>query len=789
MRKEVFLVFIFSILISLLFFYPVFKGFIPFPGDLLVASAIPYSTNSYDGYGPGGIVNKAQGPDVFRQLFPWKFFVVESFKNGEMPLWNPYNLSGNPMLANFQSGALYPLNIIFFLFDFPTAWTLFIILIPLLSCFFTFLFIRAVGIGKIPSLFGGIVFAFSSYMIVWMEYGNVGHTFLWLPLALFITNKLLQKKRFIYSLLLSIVLTSSFLAGYIQGYFYSIIVITAYFLFEILSGKKGLEKKLIFFFCLGLLFPLLLSSAQLLPTIELFQYSARNNYDASTINKLLNPVWYMITIVIPNFFGHPASRNFWFDGTYIERVSYFGFIPFVFALFSLPQYKKHGLIILFGSLFIISILLSLNLPFMQLFYAIPFPLISTTVPTRILSIAVFSGSILSAIGFDFFLKKQGKKLLRYALIVPAICIFLSWLITFFLSQHTSVIQRNLILPSIFLLVSAAFIFIFYSYKRIDRFVIFVMFFITIFDLFYFFHRITPFSPKKYIYPKTPVFSYLKDNASINRFWGYGGASIENNVATYERLYSPDGYEPLHSKRYGELISTSRDGAMQNPLPRQDANIEPGFGKENMRENTSRQQILHLLGIKYILHRHDGGVPDYITFPESIYKMVWKQGEWQIYENKQVLPRIFLTSDYVVETDKKKIIQKIFDKKTIENKRVVLEEPLQKTLREDSNAKINLTTYLPNKIVIQSKVNTNMLLFLSDTYFPGWKVSVDGIEKKIYRANYSFRAVLLEKGSHEIVFWYLPDSFVVGRSITIFSVVCFIIYFFGYGVVILKKKFT
>ena len=50
--------------IVLLFFFPIFKGNIPFPGDLLVGEYSPYSSNSYFGISPGGVPNKGQGFDV-----------------------------------------------------------------------------------------------------------------------------------------------------------------------------------------------------------------------------------------------------------------------------------------------------------------------------------------------------------------------------------------------------------------------------------------------------------------------------------------------------------------------------------------------------------------------------------------------------------------------------------------------------------------------------------------------------------------------------------------------------
>jgi uncharacterized membrane protein YfhO len=59
-----------------------------------------------------------------------------------------------------------------------------------------------------------------------------------------------------------------------------------------------------------------------------------------------------------------------------------------------------------------------------------------------------------------------------------------------------------------------------------------------------------------------------------------------------------------------------------------------------------------------------------------------------------------------------------------------------------------------------------LFFISDTYYPGWRAFVDGKETKIYRANYAFRAIKVPKGTHEVLMYYLPNSFVFGIYLSI-----------------------
>src|SRR3989344_9331268 len=136
------------LIIVLLFFWPIFKGQIPFPGDLLVSEYNPWKTYSYLGYNPGSYPNKAQYFDVLRQLYPWKALSISQLESGNITLWNQYNFSGAPLLANFQSAVFYPLNAIYKFLPQIWAWSILVISQPFLAAFFTFLYARKLGMSK-----------------------------------------------------------------------------------------------------------------------------------------------------------------------------------------------------------------------------------------------------------------------------------------------------------------------------------------------------------------------------------------------------------------------------------------------------------------------------------------------------------------------------------------------------------------------------------------------------------------------------------------------------------------
>jgi hypothetical protein len=76
---------------------------------------------------------------------------------------------------------------------------------------------------------------------------------------------------------------------------------------------------------------------------------------------------------------------------------------------------------------------------------------------------------------------------------------------------------------------------------------------------------------------------------------------------------------------------------------------------------------------------------------------------------------------------------------------------------------------PNHLEIRMDAPTAGWLLLSDSWYPGWRASVDGRRVQILPANYLFRAVPLEAGEHVVVFQYQPISFWLGLVISLVAV--------------------
>lgn len=764
--KEIILSFGFFIILTAIFFYKVFlNGYVPVPGDLLVSEYNPWKTYSYLGYNPGSFPSKVQYFDVLRQLYPWKTLSLDIIKHGEFPLWNPYNFSGAPLLANFQSAVFYPINLLYFFLPQITAWTILVMLQPLLSAFFMYLFVRKLGMGIWGSLLASVSFAYSSFMTVWLEYNTVNQVILWFPLVLLSIEHLRVKKTVFWILICIFSLASAVFAGHIQIFIYLFIFCAVYCFFRI---KR--ERGSITFFLFLFLLPIGIGAIQLTAGIELILNSARSSlpYDF-LIHKILIQPKQLIMLFVPDFFGNPATHNYLLLDTYVGKTTSIGITALFFVFLTLIR-KKTVLTRFFIATAALLLLFTTLNPITMLIYKIDIPFFSTSAPTNALFIFCFSLSVLAGFGVDIYLQEKMDLKKFFTWVVPLVFIFIILWIGVGVFPKVSVVTiRNLFYTTIILGISILLLIIGFKNRKILP-IVFIFLLIThTANAWRAFEKFNPFVPSQLVFPANDIFRFLKDRAEIDRFWGYGSGEIGANFAAQSAIFSPDGYDPLYPKRYGQFIQSAKSGiigAEATGETRSDAVVQAGFGKEYLSSNEYRLKVLDVLGVKYFLDRVENGSTEE-TFPENRFRLIYEKAGWKVFENLKVAPRVFLASNYQVFNTSGDFEKKFFNKELDPSKTILLEQaPFQ--INNLSGGIVKLVSYTPNKVVISTKTDKEGLLFLSDTYYPGWKAFIDGKETEIYRADYTFRSVAVSKGQHEVVFVFKPLSFQLGFSITILS---------------------
>jgi hypothetical protein len=140
----------------------------------------------------------------------------------------------------------------------------------------------------------------------------------------------------------------------------------------------------------------------------------------------------------------------------------------------------------------------------------------------------------------------------------------------------------------------------------------------------------------------------------------------------------------------------------------------------------------------------------------------------IYRNTRVLPRAYVVHESWSVPDQEQAFAAIhrsdFDPATM----VVVENgsPLAPTTNSTWEARV--LSYSNNEIKLQASTSMPAYLVMSEVYYPGWKVQVDGRPAELKRANYAFRAVFLPPGLHQVRFYFQSTSLTIGLAFCLFT---------------------
>lgn len=703
-------------------------GKVPYSSTYQVNHFFPWS--SYEKF--WGPVRNGAMPDVNSQIYPWKKLTIDTYKSGQIPFWNPYSFSGNPHLANFQSAVLSPFNLLFFIFPFIDAWSLLILLQPVLAGFFMYLMLRSFQISKEGSLIGSVSFMFCGFITVWMAYGTLSFAALYLPLAIYSIQRFVQTQNKKFIALLAFTIPLSFFSGHFQ--------ISLYFLLAALFFTLY-KRSIVSIF--AILIGLIISLPQILPSVQFYEESVRSGIFIITETI---PFKYLVTSFAPDFFGNPVTRNDWF-GHYAEWASFVGIIPLIFSFFS--TIKKNKDVVFFILLGGLSLMLAIDSPIANVLLSLKIPVISTSSFSRIVVLTSFSLAALSAFGFDNFLnlinKKSFSKIYWVLFIVSAILFLLS---IFPLSGMTGdrvlIAVKSLRIPIFLLIIFFLSVFFQSKIKIKVKHLSLIFIVLVLLQSVYFAAKWMPFDPKGFVYPKLPVIDAIKKNMGEGRVFGNFGAE----TSSYYQIPSIEGYDPLYIGRYGEFIRSADSGTLKQS--------ERSLVKIS-RRGDQMNRVLDLLGVSLIFHPIADTNQNW-AFPvwedKNRFSLVYQDEKFQLFKNNSAVERPKLFYDYEVVNNKEKLIERFYSKDFEFRDKVLLEEsPGVKFGLGKGNAKI--ISYTSNRVLIQAKTTAPALLFLSDNFYPNWKVKVNDKEEKVYRADYSFRAVIIPTGSSTVEFLFVP----------------------------------
>jgi hypothetical protein len=722
------------------------------------------------------------------------------------PLWNPYYYNGHPLFATLQPAVLYPFSLLYLFLPFDWAFNLNIEIHFILAGWFTYLLMRGLKASQAGSMIAGICFMLSGYMI---SVHNTLSTLLsvtWVPLFFLCFFSSIKNNKINHALLAGVVGTFMFLGGGIEACYLAFG--TAFFLtlfpglvLEV-NDYVNLRYRLYYFtiFC-AVFFGL--SAVQLIPFLELSSLSIRDGgltyAEAGTWS--LHPQD-LFEFFVPDLYGFASEfEKYWNYQNWLKSI-YMGSFPFLLAIFFIKKFDRKALGFLLIIVVSVGLALGKNTSFhLYLYDYLPF-FDKLRYPVKFIFLGVLALCIVAGLGYDQFKKNivdEPEKTMRevkWVLIIG----FMSMLFFGFLSFYNELVinflknikwdspdfnkaEINLFHFKRFLVFTSLFCLCLYLYSKPkfkNPYTLGFLFFLMTLDLFFAHYNHAEKTEWKRINQSSINAEFLLSDNSLYRVY----TTPETKKLKVKSKLDWDIVRVIKEKLVtgivggqkffqirGEIVSKLKRGKNVNNL----IASSPAIDSTN---------LLSLMNVKYVLSIPKIESPDYklvhanSPIPNDVKKIkdFENSATLKIYENTSVLPRAFLVSNCrVMENDrgyKAAFLNKKFDPQTL----VLLEKTPEGfdcekndtlTLKQEGSVKIE--SYKSNSVDLKVNSIEKQLLFMSDSFYPGWKAYIDGKEAEILRGNYLFRTIVIEKGEHEVRFEYDPLSFKMGLAISIATI--------------------
>ena len=683
------------------------------------------------------------------QFTPWRTAAKQMLLSGHFPLWNPWLGLGAPLLANYQSGLLYPPNWILIFLDVAWGQTLLVMLHLIWAGIGMTLLVRRLGFGRFAQSLAGLCFGMSGYLVARSGFLSINAAASWLPWVILAGERAINGRRTTAGIgLLSLALGMQWLAGHAQTAAYTWVTCAAWMayrgwaqnrgtgLFKAMTGL-GLSSALAF----GL------ASVQLLPTLEYLSHSDRSaGLDPEfALNYSFWP-WRLFGLLTPDLFGNPRAGDYWGYGNYWEDHLYLGSLPILLAIGALLSRRgerlRWFLLAAGGSAFVLA--LGKNTPlFPWLFRSVPtFALFQA--PTRWNLVLVFALALLAGIGAEAWQVASGRRLywLRLGAAGAAAAAVAGALGGRLLPGIEPTFSPAVLLGSVGLLISATLALA----RRTPQSPVWTtaaLAFVML-DLVFAARGLNPTLPlasfnaptslperlgiEQRLYMDSDLEQFVKfelafrfDTFQPDFEWSQVREVGLPNTTILDGLRSVNNFDPILAARYAAWLEQLEAA----PLPIRTALLRhAAAGWEAVR---TAQSIAY----------------EPINDPARAW--VVPQAEW-VSSSQAALSRTTSSG---------------FDPRQT----VVLEGETASTERGGSGQVLALKEVGPNRVELGVSAPEGGWLVLADSWFPGWAARIDGKPAEILVANGLLRAVWLAPGEHSVIFSYMPWSVAAGLAIS------------------------
>jgi len=698
------------------------------------------------------------GSDGLDLNLPLKANLGRALTSLHFPLWTPHLLCGYPLLGEGQTGMFYPFNIIFSLLGPLWCFNGLIMLHIFISGLGMYCYARHRELSHGSSALAGVVFAFSSFHVLHARQLNLLEAVSWAPWLFLFGERHIRGRKPADLLLWSLILSLQWLCGHPAITYLVLLGLAVLYLAgwikDIRQKGKGCLYILPLGFICGTLLSMGMAALQIIPTLELIPLSLRSSLSFQGATKYPFTPSDLMYLITPFFRGNPADATYmpesiYSSGVFWENCIYIGAVPVLLAILSLLRLQTERRVQVCVIVLMAAIVLAFGAMtplYSIMWHAVPgFHLFRF--PSRFLFFALFALSMLAGLSWDYLSGLIRSLRVRWAVTAMLIVVSFVNLLWFNVSFNGAAPVSWLDRPS--------------SMRYISQSSV----------------------PPSRVYTYAPFYSWQKawredrgwlgDRAGKTAGPGEpSGKASRSSLDRYRGLLAPDYNLVFGVSQVGE--KTYIEGGM---APKQRARLE-----EQLENRACARKVgpVVILGDELVrilaMENVEFITSEFMLAHPMISKVSEDDGSdgVKVYRLRDTLPRAFCVYRARVVPAGGEAMRLLLSEDFKAGEEVILEEePPLKLSGIAGTSKTEILKYDDCEVRLKVSSDEPALLFISDTWFPGWKAYVDGAERKIMCANHAFRAVAVEKGEHDVVFRYAPLSFTIGLVISLLFIVSWV----------------